>query len=266
MYTRCPECHSTHPLSAADLARAGGMVACGRCSKVFNALGQLFDEWPAPGEAPATTADVDSVAVTPPTLGNQSVPEPPAAQPKDPDTDDQAPAVEDTASGNKAAEASAGGKRPWIALSIILFLVLLVQLLWWQRERAASVPALQPLARVLGAEPRPATDNPTAAVSAEEAIRLVSRDMHPHPSVPGALVLSALLMNQADSPQPYPVVAVTLTDAADRILGYRRFEPADYLGEAPTGDATLQPDVYLPILLEFADPGDQAVGFRLEFH
>ncbi len=49
MYTRCPECHTTFRIGAADLQKAGGRVRCGRCGTAFDALASL-------GETPASPA------------------------------------------------------------------------------------------------------------------------------------------------------------------------------------------------------------------
>ena len=43
MYTRCPGCHTVHPVNAALLASGGGRYRCGKCNKVNNALEALFD-------------------------------------------------------------------------------------------------------------------------------------------------------------------------------------------------------------------------------
>ena len=52
MFTRCPGCHTVHPVNAALLARGGGRYRCGKCNRAGNALDALFDDWPEAGEAP----------------------------------------------------------------------------------------------------------------------------------------------------------------------------------------------------------------------
>ena len=52
MYTRCPACHTVHPVNASLLAQGGGKYRCGKCNKSANALESLFDEWPEPGDKP----------------------------------------------------------------------------------------------------------------------------------------------------------------------------------------------------------------------
>ena len=58
MFTRCPQCKTVHPLNAALISHARGLVQCGQCSRSFSALSFLFDEWPS-GEAhrPASGPD-----------------------------------------------------------------------------------------------------------------------------------------------------------------------------------------------------------------
>lgn len=97
-------------------------------------------------------------------------------------------------------------------------------------------------------------------------IRLVSRDFHAHPTQAGILVLSASFVSLASRAQPFPVLSVTLLDADDLPLAHREFEPPEYLLEGVDHTMPLNPDVHVPILLEFADPGEKAVGFELEFH
>jgi len=47
MFTRCPQCKTVHPLTAALVSRARGLVRCGNCNRTFSALSFLFDEWPS---------------------------------------------------------------------------------------------------------------------------------------------------------------------------------------------------------------------------
>lgn len=52
MYTRCPGCHTVHPVNALLLAQELGKYRCGKCKQINNALESLFDEWPDPGDHP----------------------------------------------------------------------------------------------------------------------------------------------------------------------------------------------------------------------
>src|SRR5690606_18392835 len=62
-------------------------------------------------------------------------------------------------------------------------------------------------------------------------LRLLARDVQAHPSVPGALMVSATIHNDAPFAQPYPIVTLVLTDAGGRRVAMRRLRPAEYLGD-----------------------------------
>jgi hypothetical protein len=79
------------------------------------------------------------------------------------------------------------------------------------------------------------------------------------------LVLSATFVNLATRTQRYPMLSVTLLDADNRPLARRVFEPREYLLTGVDPDDRMKPGVRTPLLLEFVDPGEQAVGFELVF-
>jgi hypothetical protein len=89
--------------------------------------------------------------------------------------------------------------------------------------------------------------------------------MHSHPTRAGILVLSMTIVNLAEHAQVYPVLEVTLLDAVNQPVARRRLQPVGYLRAGAGIEAGLAPEVYLPILLEFADPGMRAVGFEIQF-
>ena len=98
-----------------------------------------------------------------------------------------------------------------------------------------------------------------------QQIQLVSRDMHTHPTRSGILVLSLTFVNLAQHSQAFPELEVTLLDAANQPVARRRLQPKVYLRPGADTSAGLKTDVYLPVLLELGDPGEQAVGFEIQF-
>jgi hypothetical protein len=89
--------------------------------------------------------------------------------------------------------------------------------------------------------------------------------MHTHPTRSGILVLSLTFVNLAPRNQAFPELEVTLMDAANQPVAQRRLQPADYLRAGADSSAGLATEVYLPVLLELGDPGEQAVGFEIRF-
>ena len=150
----------------------------------------------------------------------------------------------------------------WITVFILLLLITLSNLLWTFREPLMENAVVQDFLVDAGMLKKK-TAEPFRDVG---RIHLVSRDMHSHPTRAGMLALSATFLNRAEKTQPYPVIEVTLTDASNTPLARRAFTPAEYLPARTASQSGLAPNVHVPILLEFADPGSSSVGFELKFH
>ena len=97
------------------------------------------------------------------------------------------------------------------------------------------------------------------------ALHLTSRELRPHPSVPGVLVVSATFRNDAPFAQPWPQLQLSLQNIDGESLGLRRFAPREYLGGAP-GTAMINAGQSASIRVEILDPGRRAVAFGFEFH
>jgi predicted Zn finger-like uncharacterized protein len=245
MFTRCPQCKTVHALNAAQLAQVRGLVQCGPCGRTFSALSFLFDEWPA-GEAhrPASGPDTTLPVLTS-VVGGESTDatEPPS------DGKEREPSMLNT---NRLA---------WSLAAVMLVLLTFANIARTFREQLLDIPRIN------------TWFNQTDQLQVEEQgllrdpqqIQLVSRDMHMHPTRSGILVLSLTFVNLAASNQAFPQLEVTLMDAGNEPVAQRRLQPADYLRPGADISAGLAADVYLPVLLELGDPGEQAVGFEIRF-
>ncbi len=159
------------------------------------------------------------------------------------------------------AGASAAPRRTgeWLAAAL-LGLALLAQLGWLQRERLAASPTLRPLLAsacgALGCR-LPAWREPAAFV-------LLSRDVIAPPDRPGVLRVQASFRNDARWPQPWPVLALTLSDMTGKPLGARRFRPTDYLGDASRA-GEIAPGQASQIAFDVVEPAPGVVGFDFRF-
>lgn len=147
----------------------------------------------------------------------------------------------------------------WGLWSGVAAMALLGQWFTGEHDQLARNPALKPwvikACQVFGCRIELPTDL--------TKIQLVSRSIEPHPSVEGALLISATLQNQAEFPQPHPVVEIAMADLSGRAVAMRRFSPAQYLESAdPAG---MMPGHLLPLVFEVIDPGRDAVAFEFEF-
>jgi hypothetical protein len=146
-------------------------------------------------------------------------------------------------------------------VAALLLLVLVVQILVADRSRLAADPDWRPRLDTLCGWLRcelPPWHEP-------KAFRLTSREVRPHPSVPGVLIMSASFRNDAAFAQAWPQLQLSLTDIDGQSLGLRRFAPAEYLGNAPATER-IAPGQSANITLEILDPGKRALAFAIEFH
>jgi hypothetical protein len=86
-----------------------------------------------------------------------------------------------------------------------------------------------------------------------------------HPSVAGALMISASVRNDAAFAQPYPVVTITLSNAQGQRIAMRRLQPREYLDDDTIRQRGLAPGGSAVLLLEVEDPGNKAVAFEFTF-
>jgi len=151
----------------------------------------------------------------------------------------------------------------WLAWAAVplLALLLCLQFLVADRARLAADrdwrPRILALCGVLGCSVPPWRE--------PAALRITSRDLRPHPQVPGVLVVSATFRNDAPFAQPWPQLQLSLQNIDRESLGLRRFAPREYLGAAPA-TAMLGPGQSASIRVEILDPGKRAVAFGFEFH
>jgi hypothetical protein len=146
-----------------------------------------------------------------------------------------------------------------------LALALLAQLGWLQRDALAAAPALRPLLAsacdTLGCA-LPPWREPSAFV-------LLSRDVIAPPDRPGVLRVQASFRNDARWPQPWPALALRLTDVDGRTLGARRFLPDEYLPtsapQATSRTALIAPGQAQQIAFDILEPGSGVVGFDIRF-
>jgi predicted Zn finger-like uncharacterized protein len=250
MFTQCPHCLSVHALTAADLALGRGRLHCGVCETEFDALERLADT------AAQAASGLRRAEATPPRVVPAAEL---AARPADPARPKPSTLSEPAfARGVRARTPVRSG--PWWLASAALGLLLSTQIVLAQRAELSQDPSLRPwlqrLCAALGCE--------LPAYSAPTQIRLLTRDVGPHPSVPDALLVTASFRNESPWPQAWPVLELSMSDLEGRLVALRRFAASDYLGQPPE-QPVLLPGQPVMVELELRDPGNQAIAFEFGF-
>ncbi len=246
MFTRCPACAASYELSLAALAEAAGVVRCGNCGKTFNSLANLFGHQPEADATPLRGQGMPpvlrGVVLLQPNLPGLEPPEWPEAR------HDQA-MVDRDGRGSQAPAAPRVGRTPWPGVAALLALLALGQGTWLlvSRDEAAGSAESQP-------------GQPSAP-----GLVLVGRDLHQHPSLDDAAVISALLRNPSGNPVRIPIIELRLFDRNNLLVGIRRLSPGDDFGHTGHLPATLPPGALLPIIVEVALDGAEADSFDLRF-
>lgn len=260
MYTQCPECLTIFKLSGAELAATSGSVRCGHCSAVFDALRTLTEQLPP---EPIGALETHAAGVAPPQLGLPVFRPNPGQSALLFDPDDRPRAAERPATPAFTRRRRTRKQRNglWIAGSVLLALTLGAEIAWAERASwldDARVRAwIDPACARLGCVLPPRRD--------ASRLELLSRDIRPHPSVPGALIISATVRNDADFAEAFPTVEITLSDLDETRIAMRRFGPRDYVSDARTIAAGLAPGATAALVFEVADPGRNAVAFEFKF-
>jgi hypothetical protein len=151
---------------------------------------------------------------------------------------------------------------PWAWLAVVaLLIVLVLQAAVADRARLAADrdwrPRIAALCSVLGCTLPPWRE--------PSALHVTSRDLRPHPTLPGVLVASATFRNDAPFAQPWPQLQLSLQNIDGESLGLRRFAPREYLGTRPPAGG-IGAGQSASVRLEIVDPGKRAVAFGFEFH
>lgn len=248
MFTRCPGCQAVYELHAAVLADASGVVRCGNCGKTFNTLSQLFRDHPDENDEPLPSSGMppllehpDLVQAELPVAIEEAEPEPETSVPDLFEQEENRPGL------------FAG--HPWLIACAILVVLLGVQI------ALMSQSPRWPLSGAISTDGAPVEPADPA-----EAIQIVSRDMHSHPSLDDAVIVSIGLRNQRDDSIRFPNLEIRFFDASQQLLGARRLGPDDYLHDQRLVDSGMPADTIVPVLMEFVIDGSEPTGFQLRLY
>ena len=87
--------------------------------------------------------------------------------------------------------------------------------------------------------------------------------VHSHPDISGALIVDAVIINEANFDQPFPELALNFEDLQGVSVARRNFKPDEYLRGEMTGVTIMPTGQPVRLTLELLDPGPKAVNYSL---
>lgn len=247
MFAHCPHCCAELGVDVITLQRGHGQVQCPACEHAFNALPLLVEyastAEPLAARIPTGTDDPEQPGLFDPPQAPEVPAPPPFSMPR------------------RRPEGTRSN-RALIGVCALLALLLGAQIAFAAHQSRIEQQTLQraliELCRPLGCSPLPRRD--IAAIS------LVSRDVRHHPTVEGALLITANLSNRSHVAVALPVIEIVLSDLSETRIAMRRFRASEYAADADLERRGLQPGSLLPVAFEVEDPGRDAVAFSFAFH
>lgn len=281
MYTHCPHCDTFFRVTSEQLKSAEGSVRCGRCFGTFNALKHLVDEPPEKSKhepsAPAPIKPEEppvAETTTPETEPDKNetlieeeieITAPGAPAPEKKPTDlkrDHSQQLIESIQAQHSGKIGGGRGLLWSLASIPLLILLAGQYAYFNLDSLSQNTSLRPALNVVCSIA--ACDVPL--LKAPQMVKLTQRDIRAHDTNKDVLVVKAMIQNNADFAQPFPLMQLLMQDITGHIMTGRRFAPEEYLADKSTNiSAGIGPEQTHTILLELVDPGKEAVGFEFEF-
>lgn len=264
--TQCPQCSTHFKITKEQSESHNGMVRCGRCQTVFNAVDHLYTA-PQQLDLPLVLDEIaDYTGIHPvynPYTATDSY-----------NTIESSAAITPEAAARLANDFShipdvylTAGKttspkhtRLWAAGSVLLGLILLLQTFYFLRiEIAARLPGIKPAMALI-------CEKLNCSLPLPQQIDLVSiesSELESDPDQPNIITLHALLRSRATYAMTYPDIELTLTDIRDTAVARRTFKPADYLAPGENEKLGIPPNREASIKLHLNTTDLKPAGYRL---
>ena len=153
-------------------------------------------------------------------------------------------------------------RRWWVlAVAAVLTLLLAAQVFYLQLPEWSRDPGTRGfyewVCGVVGCE--------LPEIRALESLRTRNLMVRSHPDLDQALVIDAVIVNQAPFPQRFPGLELRFTSVGGLLVAGRVFQPEEYLGGEISADDLMPVNTPVQVSLEIADPGQEAVNYTLSF-
>lgn len=153
-------------------------------------------------------------------------------------------------------------RKLWSSLSFLMAFLLFFQVAYFKFDYFSRVEPYR--TAYLFVCPIFGCDVPTLIDTSQIlATNLIVRN---HPEAASALMVDAILINNAPFEQPFPDLTLSFSKLDETPVATRRFTPAEYLAGELAGMKHIPVRQPVHITIEIADPGPEAVNYSLLTH
>lgn len=149
----------------------------------------------------------------------------------------------------------------WSVAYLFLLLMLATQIVYIYRNHFVRSQMLRPVLE-MACEITRCTLRPRRDV---EQIAIIDRQVMPDAKRADVLIIEAVMENQAAFRQPAPLVEFKLQDLTGATIGYRQFQPSEYLPSNVSGTVWMEPEKPLRVRLEILGAPKDAAQFQFRF-
>ncbi len=284
MQTQCPHCKTQFRLNKDQLHIAEGLVRCGVCDEVFNALKEdasnnttdkaltknsTDSAFEAASDTHAENGQKEITADENRTISEHEVNADKAETEFDlfqlEESDDSNfsanSVIPDKYRNNQRHSPTVIGSLLWSLAILFLGFTLIVEYVWFNRNQLAQLPEAQPWIKQVCKHVNCAWAN----LRNPAQIELLRRNIYNQPNRKQALTIAVTLVNHASYAQPYPDMQVDFSNIRGRIVAARRFTPKEYLPTSQNLHQLLTPGQPVSFTLAIKDPGKQAMTYEFSF-
>lgn len=295
MKVECPHCQTIFKLTETQLEIADGMVRCGVCHDVFNALHNIDypfddDDDEKPATPPVETA-IENLAASL-NVKDKTLPDEPVRELSRALNDlssDQPINQPDTHASTVKNETNVTDdffddiqsklipdeyripelKIPysiwhdiaWSIAILMLAVTLFAEYAWFNRNELVANPQLKPwVTKICNF-----ADCEAMSLRYPKEIEMVSRNIYSHPNVSNALMISLTMVNHATFAQPFPNIKIDFSDVRGSVVASRTFLAEEYLQLKKRSLRLLPPEASTDISMEIQDPGPRATTYEFNF-
>ncbi len=147
----------------------------------------------------------------------------------------------------------------WFGGAVLMALLLLTQIAIFRFDTLSKNTSYRPLymtaCEIIGCKLPNLVDT--------QKIRTTNLVVRSHPGQQNALVIDAILINNAQFQQPYPALRLEFSDLNNKPIASRSLQPSEYLRGELAGATQMPANQPVQLSLAIVDPGASAVNYQL---